>query len=791
MNASVPIVASGIIPVAQSDVANIPSIALSIPDFEGQAILRIFANSTQSQIGCYSAVVTNGVTFSQPAAVGTVLGIFTVIALVSSAAVAMYGNHIPTTRKHYAHSISVFVVFSIFHHIYFTGALSMNWPSVLVSFWSNYAWSAGMIYTSSMQNSINQLIGSNRGNISMVGSAASGVNANNLGGGYQLSQIYKRGLDRMASIFQIGQTLGEPLRPRRIEHTLAGRDLANTSSGFAWYGQPVAPGLPLPGNFSGLAGTLGAESIPASNAFLTGFLWFLILVAAVALGIFLLKWLIEGLSRMRMVKSERLAFFREHYLGFMGAAVLRTMFIAFFMFMFLTMFQFTLGGSKGVIAIAGVVFAIFFAGMFGIAGYALYYRLRHGSYASNTDRINVEKKTKLGFVPWYGFTRASKAAEDEDKKVYAGSVPSWRIRFIDQDAERPSIHDDEDYIKKFGWLASRFRRTRWWFFAAWLVYEFVRACFYGGAAGHPMTQVFGLLVVEIIGWVAMWHFRPFEGQRLNVFMVWALGFSKVTTVALSAAFDIRFNLGRITTTAIGIVIIVIQGLLTILLMIAIVTGAMTSWMSIHRNREECKPKSWTKLRAKYFAHVEQRATDLPKPPAPPPEVHEEPKEPYFNVGSVKRIAKIEDEDADAGEQENSRTGSKSSIGVLEERKGSLTASVRSQISYQNLPFGARPHRASWSSRDFSTWHDNNTGPLVRMSDTSLRETAMRQRAHSRANSLAGGHSRTNSLANPPRAGTPGAERSLEVKKHRNQRSNGGTPTPFDENKEADLKEVEL
>ena len=38
MNSSVPIEAGGIIPVSQSDVANIPAIALSIPDFEGQAI---------------------------------------------------------------------------------------------------------------------------------------------------------------------------------------------------------------------------------------------------------------------------------------------------------------------------------------------------------------------------------------------------------------------------------------------------------------------------------------------------------------------------------------------------------------------------------------------------------------------------------------------------------------------------------------------------------------------------------------------------------------------------------
>ena len=200
MNKSVPISADGIIPVDQSDVAGIPPIALTIPDFEGQAILRLFSNATETEIGCYSALVTNGATFSHPASVGTVLGIFTAVALVASFATAAYGRHIPTMRTHYAHSLSIFVVFAIFHHIFFTGALSMNWPSVLAAWWSNFAWSAGMIYSERMQNSINQLIGTNRGNTSIVGAASDGASANGLGGGYQISQIYKR--DMAHSIYR-------------------------------------------------------------------------------------------------------------------------------------------------------------------------------------------------------------------------------------------------------------------------------------------------------------------------------------------------------------------------------------------------------------------------------------------------------------------------------------------------------------------------------------------------------------------------------------------------------------
>lgn len=690
------------------------AIALGIPDFEGEAILRIFANSTESEIGCFSAVVTNGATFSQPAAVGTILGIFTVVAMVASFATAAYGDNVPEMRKHYAHSLSILVVFAVFHHIFFTGALSMNWPSVLVAFWSNYAWAAGMIYTPGMQSSINNLMGSDRGNPAAVGAAGAGTAIPNLGGGYDLSKIYKR------------SEAGLPqwdLTTRNAEHAFSRRALANSTSGYKWYGNAVGRGLPLPGNYSGFAGTLAEENIPASNAFLTGFIWFLILLVGVAGAIIGFKWLLEGLSATKLVKRDRLAYFRNHWLGYTALAVLRVLFIGFFMLMFLTLFQFTYGGSTGAFAIAAIVFVIMFVGMFAVAAYACSYRMRVGNYVSEPDRLNLERRKLLRIIPWYSFHRASKH-QQHTEKVYAGSLPFWRVGHIEGELTR-SVHEDEDYVKRFGWLASRFRRTRWWFFVGWLVYEFVRACFYGGASGHPMVQVFGLLVVEIIAFTAIVIMRPFEGQRLNALVVYLLGFSKVATVALSAAFDTNFNLPRIATTVIGIVIIVIQGVLTMALLVAIAVGAVSSYFSITRNREEIKPRRWMPIRARYFKHVDTAANDLPPPP-PAPVIPEEPGEPYFSVTSVRRIAKIEDEDvafqADiisdphashtsvhAFDRNISRTSTNNvekvenspyGAGASRTRRSSRAVSIGSQMSQTNLPFGARVHRASWSSRDF-------------------------------------------------------------------------------------------
>jgi hypothetical protein len=127
LNASVPITAWAKIPVGPQQIGGIPPIAFSIPDFEGSAKVRIFSNSSQTEIGCFQAVMRNGNSFSHPEAVAPVLGFFTLVAIVASFAAAAYGVSMVHIRMHYAHSLSVLVVLETFQTIFFTGALSVNW----------------------------------------------------------------------------------------------------------------------------------------------------------------------------------------------------------------------------------------------------------------------------------------------------------------------------------------------------------------------------------------------------------------------------------------------------------------------------------------------------------------------------------------------------------------------------------------------------------------------------------------------------------------------------------------
>ncbi|CZT03303.1 related to Calcium_related spray protein [Rhynchosporium agropyri] len=705
LNASAPITGGAVIPVSTSDVAAIPPIALGIPDFEGTLMLRFFSNSSRTEIACFSAVMRNGASFSHPAAVGSTLGFFTFLALVASFVTAIYGVSMPHIRTHYAHSLSVLVIFEVFQSIFFSGALSLDWPSVLPAFWSNFAWSAGMIYTPSIISSVNSFTGIS-GNASQVGGAGSTVLNNN--GGLQ-QQIYGRSIfQRTLEIAQNSEKLASHLYKRAVNGT-------ESAKLYSWAGVPLSPGLPTPGDYSGFAGTLSLIDVPAADAFMVGFLWLIILIVILIGATVLFKWSLEGLSAINMMKEDRFAIFREHWIGFTGLIFLRTLFIAFFMMTTLALFQFSYGGKAGPIAIAAIIFLVFFLGGLGVCFYACFYRIRFGKYESTPDRVHFKRKKIMKIIPWYSPARESSLDEEEKAKT-AGSMSFFQIKFIDSEQEQQSVHQNNNFTKRFGWLSARYRRTRWWFFSFWVVYQFIRACFIGGARNNPMAQVIGLFIWEIIAFVAIICINPFEGQRNTALAVWMLGLSKVATAGLSIAFLPNLKLARIPTTIVGVIIIVIQGFLVIGVLILIVLGVISSYMSITRNREVFRPHGMTDIRLKYFDHLELTEKDVPPPPPPVPE---EPKEPYFSVSSVRRAPKIEDEDVDfvpempeMNPSFNPAASQHSLPGPRRSRANSMANSVAGSMrshhsAYGNVPFGARVHRASWSSRDFQNWQEDN------------------------------------------------------------------------------------
>ncbi|KAI1452594.1 TRP-domain-containing protein [Annulohypoxylon moriforme] len=725
LSAEQPVEAFALFPIGPQQVSGIPQIAYEVPDIEGYARIQIFANSSQTEIGCFQAVMRNGNSFSQPGSISTVLGIFTAVAIIASFATAAYGVSIPHMRTHHAHSLSVLVILEAFQSIFLSGALSLPWPSVLPAWWSNFAFAAGLVPSSNVVRSLNPFVGVS-GNTSQVGGAGSTV-INNQGGLTQ--QIYGRSL-----ISNIATEIFNRLAPETahsIGNTLAKREPydPNNPYDYNWNGGPVQPGMPLPGDWTGFAGELSELGIPGPNAFMVGLIWLLVALGLVAVFLAAFKYSLEGLAKMRWVKQDRLEYFRLHWTGYLCLAILRMLFVAFSSITTLAMFQFAIHGSAGPTAIAAIVFIIFILGIGGLALYAVHLRLRFGTFSTDPDRILLRMRKIFGILPCVLPVRLSQLKEEELGEKPVGSLPFIRWHFVDNDPNRKNAHQDEGYIKRFGWLSARYRLSRWWFFSFWLLYQFVRACFLGGGVGNPLAQVFGLFIVDILALVAIAALNPYEGQRNTALAVWLLGLTRVATTGLSIAFLPDFNLNRIIVTVIGVVIIVIQGLLTIAVMVLIIIGGISSWMSLSRNREYFSSEMLEGVRIRYFEHIAQSATDqpLPKPQSKSSETDPKPnasdgfpeKEPYFTVTSVRRAPKIEDEDDDYLAEINQFHVANSATPIPNPmRKASRSASISSRHSMSNLPRGARVHRASWSSRDFSQGQPDQDRPTAPVRQTS-------------------------------------------------------------------------
>ncbi|KAK4177510.1 putative flavin carrier protein 2 precursor [Triangularia setosa] len=675
--ANVPVRAWAEIRVGPQQIGGIPDIAYEIPDFEGTTRVQFFANSSQKEVACFQAVMKNGNSLSHAYVIAPFMGLFTMVAIIASFFTATYGISVPHMRMHHAHSLSVFIVFETFQTIFFSGALSVNWPSILIAWWTNFAWSAGFVYAPPFVQSINSFAGV-KSNSGQVG--GSGPLVINTGEGL-IGKIYGRSLMARGSF-----NATDPWR-------------------YEWGGDSVAPGLPLPGAWIGFPATLAAIGIPAADAFVFGLLWFLIAVALVVVAVVSVKVLLELLASARLIKEDRLAYFRSYWVGFLGHALLRALIVGFFMLMTLTMFQFSIQASVGTIAVAVVLFFLVLMGVTSPVAYGVRYRTRHGTFNIVKDRA-VFYRSKWRALPIW----ETRLTEHQLKIKPVFSIPLYRLRHDNHGDDYPTVHLDQPYVKRFAWLAARYRRTRWWYLAYYVAYLFVRAAFLGGAGNVPIVQVYGVLALDMANFAITVIIGPFEGARNTAMGVWILNICKILTTSISIAFLPQLNVNRIITTVLGVIIIVIQGFTVIALIILIILSALSSRLSLLRNQEEFTPRWLDLARIRYFEKMQTKAQDRWKLPSGISSKEEDikeptaPPEPHFAVTGVRRGLTVEDEFDDStvydSQQSLREEGSNRSMAGQPRDRSSQAGSIRSRLSSGSLPRTGRVSRMSWSSREF-------------------------------------------------------------------------------------------
>ena len=140
----------------------IPSIAFSVPDLEGQATIELKAADSGEDLACIQSGVTNGksvqvsaVSYIAAGIAGAALALTGLSALGGGA--GSLGGHSP--------SPSFSTVFLWFQGVAMNGMMSVKYPPIYVSFTKNFAFSGGLIPWNSMQNSIDSFRKNTGGNL--------------------------------------------------------------------------------------------------------------------------------------------------------------------------------------------------------------------------------------------------------------------------------------------------------------------------------------------------------------------------------------------------------------------------------------------------------------------------------------------------------------------------------------------------------------------------------------------------------------------------------------------------
>jgi hypothetical protein len=196
---------------------------------------------------------------------------------------------------------------------------------------------------------------------------------------------------------------------------------------------------------------------------MTVLLIFLIVLAAVAVGMLFVKLVLE-LWRLCGHLGERAEHIRSHYWQIMSSTIVRIVLIVYGTWALYCLYQFRSGDSWAAALLAGVTLSVF-----------------TGLIAFFTVRI---------------FYLAAKA-----RKLEGG---------VDE------LYEHKPWMRKYGFFYDQFKSKFWWFFVPILVYSLIRAIILVFGAEHGMVQAIGILATEAIFLFLLFWRRPYDGRGANV-----------------------------------------------------------------------------------------------------------------------------------------------------------------------------------------------------------------------------------------------------------------------------------
>lgn len=412
---------------------------------------------------------------------------------------ASAGGHTP--------SPSFSEVMGWFQSMAMNGLMSVNYPPVYRSFSKNFAFSTGLIPWDSMQTSIDNFRKSTGGNLTedSVAFLRNATLVYSDGSQTNTTTMAKRSLDLFT------------------EYNLLRRDGVSTSvngTGSADNSTSDASKDKVTHIVHGIQGYVEQLTIPQANTFMTVLLIFAIVIAAITVGILLLKVILETWALFGSF-PKKLTNFRKRYWGLLARTITNLILLLYGVWTLYCVYQFTNGDSWAAKTLAAVTLSIFTAIL-----------------AFFTFRI------------WQLARRYKKAEGDAS-----------------------ALFENKETWRKYSLFYDSYKRGYWWMFVPAIVYMFAKGCVIAAGNGHGLSQTAGQLIVESLMMILVLFWRPYvtkSGNWINA----VIQVVRVLSVVCILVFVDQLGVAQSTKTVVGVVLIAVQSVLTLVLGVLIAVNSI-------------------------------------------------------------------------------------------------------------------------------------------------------------------------------------------------------------------------
>ncbi|KAF1985374.1 DUF907 domain protein [Aulographum hederae CBS 113979] len=284
----------------------------------------------------------------------------------------------------------------------------------------------------------------------------------------------------------------------------------------------------------GIQGYVEELTIPQANTFMTVLLIFAIVIAAICVGILLFKVILETWALFGSF-PKRLTSFRKRYWWLLAKTITSLILLLYGIWTLYCVYQFTSGDSWAAKVLAGVTLGLFTA--------------------------------ILLLFTWRIWSKAR--------------------QFKKMEGDASMLYEDKKVWVKYSLFYGEYKKNYWWLFVPAIIYMFAKGCVIAGGEGHGMVQTAGQLIIESLLLILLLWSRPYSlksGNWINIF----IQIVRVLSVVCILVFVEELGVSQTTKTITGVVLIVMQSVLTGVLAILIAVNSIIICCKTNPHRKRRK-----------------------------------------------------------------------------------------------------------------------------------------------------------------------------------------------------------